>query len=439
MIRSKKIFWAKCAAILAAPAIIIANSTGPVPRVTGAPGDRTCSQADCHLGAINPSGGHVMIEFTDGSNTYTPGGTKQVRVMVMDTGRIFGFQATARLVSNLQNGQAGTFRPTNNSTQVICEDGAPRPSGGTCRSTAPIEFIEHTLADSQSTFEFEWVAPATDVGQVRFYVAGNAANGNGQPTGDRIHTAELTVSPAGAGGTPPAINSGGVVNGASFQPGIVSGSWVSIFGSNFTSARRDWEGLIQNGIFPTELEGIRVHINEKPAAIHFVSPGQINVQVPDDTATGIVNVEVTTPGGRTTATANLEQIRPGLFGTDTAARRYVAATIGGIFLGNPADVPGTRPVRPGEIIELWGTGFGPTQEARPAGRIVTQPSPVTAPVRVRVGGVEVTPEFAGLVGAGLYQVNMRVPETLADGAHTVSIIVGGIESANNGNLFVQRQ
>jgi uncharacterized protein (TIGR03437 family) len=233
------------------------------------------------------------------------------------------------------------------------------------------------------------------------------------------------------------------VNGASFQPGIVSGSWISIFGSNFAAARRDWEGLIQNGVFPTEIDGVRVNVNNKPAAIYFISPGQINVQVPDDTATGTVNVEVITSAGRTTAAANMEQIRPGLFGVDTTARRYVSATIstpgGAIYIGNPADVPGTRAARPGEIIELWGTGFGATQEARPAGRIVTSPSPVTATVRVRIGSVEVTPDFAGLVGAGLYQVNVRVPETLPDGFYQVAIIVGGIESANNGNLFVQRQ
>jgi uncharacterized protein (TIGR03437 family) len=379
-----------------------------------------------------------MIEFMDGTTTYTPGATKRMRVMVMDTARIYGFQATARLESDLRSGQAGTFRTVDSSTQVLCEDDSFRPASGSCRASAPIEFIEHTLAGTQSIFEFEWVAPGSDVGPIRFYVAGNAANANGQPTGDRIHTAQITVGPSASGGTPPSINSGGVVNGASFQPGIVSGSWISIFGSNFTTTRRDWEGLIQNGVFPTTIEGVQVHINNKPAAIHFISPGQINVQVPEDTATGIVNVEVTTPGGRTTAAANMEQIRPGLFGFDTATRRYVSATTSGVFIGNPAETPGTRAARPGEIIELWGTGFGTTQEARPIGRVFTNASPVQAQVRVRVGGIDVTPEFAGIVGAGLYQVNIRVPQNLGNGAHQVSISVGGVESANNGNLFVQQ-
>ena len=438
MKHSKQILFAKWAVVLAAPAIILGYASGPPVRRTGAPGDpTTCTE--CHTGTA--VGSSVQISFVDGTNTYTPGQTKRVRVNVTDTATAYGFQATARLVSNLSNGQAGSFQP-GEGMQVLCEDDRPRPASGSCAASAPVEFIEHSSPRRGSgTFEFDWVAPSTDVGQVRFYVAANAANGNGQQTGDRIHNANFTASPA-AGGTPPSINSGGVVNGASFQPGIVSGSWVSIFGSNFTSARRDWEGLINNGVFPTEIEGVRVNINNKPAAIHFISPGQINVQVPDDTATGIVNVEVITAGGRTTATANLEQIRPGLFAAQVDTRRYVSATIsqpgGAIFIGNPADLPGTRPARPGEIIELWGTGFGATQEARPAGRIVTSASPVTATVRVRVGGVEITPEFAGIVGAGLYQVNIRVPETLANGSHSVSIIVGGVESANNGNLFVQR-
>ena len=435
MKHSKQILFAKWAVVLATPAIILAFSMGPPPRATGAPGDATCAQAGCHVGTA--VGNQVRIEFVDGSTTYTPGETKRMRVTISDATSRYGFQSSARLLSNLQNGQAGTFRPVDGTTQVICEDSSPRPSGGSCRATAPLEFIEHSSPRTTGNFEFEWVAPATDVGQVRFYVAGNAANGNGVNTGDRIHTAEFTVSPA-AGGTPPSINSGGVVNGASFQSGIVSGSWVSIFGSNFSTSRKDWN-VGPDGVFPTEIDGVRVNINNKPAFINLTMPGQINVQAPDDTATGIVNVEVITPAGRAAATANLEPVRPGLFATQVDTRRYVAATIGGIFIGNPADVPGTRPARPGEIIELWGTGFGATQPTHSAGRVVAPPYPIVATtVRVRVGGVEVIPEFAGLVIAGVYQVNIRVPETLANGSHAVSIIVGGIESANNGNLFVQR-
>ncbi|HET8547446.1 MAG TPA: choice-of-anchor V domain-containing protein, partial [Bryobacteraceae bacterium] len=376
MTRSQRIL---CAAAVAAPVIVFAYGIGPPARHTRAPGDpTTCTQ--CHTGSA--LGTAVQIAFTDGTTSYTPGATKRMRVTVTDSANRYGFQATARLVSNLANGQAGTFRPVG-SQQVLCEDDRPRPSSGSCPASAPVEFIEHSSPSTSNTFEFEWAAPATNVGDVRFYVAANAANGNGENTGDRIHAADFTAT-AAAAATPPSVNSGGVVNGASFQPGIVSGSWVSIFGSNFASARRDWEGLIQNGVFPTEIDGVRVNINNKAAAINFISPGQINVQVPDDTATGIVNVEVITSAGRTTATANMEQIRPGLFGVDTTARRYVSATIsrpdGAIFIGNPADLPGTRAARPGEIIELWGTGFGATREARPAGRIVTAPSPVTAQV-----------------------------------------------------------
>jgi uncharacterized protein (TIGR03437 family) len=435
MTASKRIVLAKWAAVVAAPAIIYAFAEGPPARHTGAPGDpTTCTE--CHLG--NAVGTGVQISFTDGTTSYTPGSTKRMRVMVTDTARIYGFQATARLASNLSNGQAGTFRPANNSTQVICEDDRPRPSSGSCPGSAPVEFVEHTLAGTSNTFEFDWVAPATNVGDVRFYVAGNAANGNGQNSGDRIHNANFTATAAAASNAP-TITSGGVVNAANFQPGIVSGSFITIFGSNLAPTTTRWDNAIVNGVLPVELEGVRVNIANKPAAIAFISPGQLNVQVPDDIGTGTVSVEVINAGGRTTMNATAEQFRPGLFGNDTAGGRYVSATQGFTFIGNPADLPGTRPARPGEVIELWGTGFGATQEARPAGRIVTQPSPVTSTVRVRIGAVEVTPEFAGIVGAGLYQVNIRVPETLANGSHQVAIIVGGIEAANNGNLFVQRQ
>lgn len=87
-----------------------------------------------------------------------------------------------------------------------------------------------------------------------------------------------------------------IVNGASFQACIVPNSWATIFGSDFTPAADDWSESIQNGRFPTTLDGVSVTIGGKPAYPYYVSPNQLNVLVPD-IGLGQVSVTVTASNG----------------------------------------------------------------------------------------------------------------------------------------------
>src|SRR6204780_5797743 len=77
----------------------------------------------------------------------------------------------------------------------------------------------------------------------------------------------------------PAIPSGGIVPGT-IQPG----EWVSIYGTNL-AGNASWTGN-----FPTSLGGTSVTIGGKAAYLSFVSPGQIDLQVPNVTAPGPVAV-----------------------------------------------------------------------------------------------------------------------------------------------------
>src|SRR5438309_2203316 len=80
----------------------------------------------------------------------------------------------------------------------------------------------------------------------------------------------------------PTIDVGGVVSGASFQPGIVPGSWLTIKGSNLSPVASDtWDKAIVDGKLPTSLDGVSVNVGSKPAYVYFISPTQINVQAPD--------------------------------------------------------------------------------------------------------------------------------------------------------------
>ena len=121
-------------------------------------------------------------------------------------------------------------------------------------------------------YEFDWTPPATAVGNITIYVAGNAANASGNEQGDHIYTATYTLTPAAAG-TAPSIDAGGVVSGASFQPGIVPGSWLTIKGSNLSPVTDTWEKAIVNGNLPTSLDGVSVSVGGKPAYRLLHQPG----------------------------------------------------------------------------------------------------------------------------------------------------------------------
>jgi hypothetical protein len=98
--------------------------------------------------------------------------------------------------------------------------------------------------------------------------------------------------------TAPKITSS--VNGVTFQAGMVPGSWVSIFGTNLSGKSREWvDGdFVGGNRLPTSLEGVRVNINGRAAFVSYVSPGQLNVLAPDDSAVGPVTVEVINSAGQ---------------------------------------------------------------------------------------------------------------------------------------------
>jgi hypothetical protein len=113
-----------------------------------------------------------------------------------------------------------------------------------------------------------------------------------------IGTAWVFVNPAIPTG--PTISSGGVVNGANFLPGIAPGTWITIRGSNLSAATRIWtDSDFSGNNLPTQLDGVSVTANGKPAYVYYISPTQLNVLAPDDPAQGgSVPIQVTTPYGK---------------------------------------------------------------------------------------------------------------------------------------------
>lgn len=448
MIKSRSILWAKFVVVLAAvPVLILAYSGGPDPRKTGAPGDGLC--IECHAPAANTGSGRVEIAFPAGL-TYAPGVMQRLTVTVTDpAAKRWGFQLTARPASNDTKGQAGSFSSIDASTQVICEDGGSKSSAG-CPAAAPIEFIEHTQSgNAANTFAFDWTAPSADVGEVRFYVAGNAANGNGRNDAeDMIYTASYKLT-AAVTQPKPAISQGGVVNAWNSQAVISDSSWVSIYGSNFTTSQRTWRtDEIVGGQLPTELDGVKVSINGKPAYVYFISPNQINVQAPSDGSSGPVQVQITTPAGASDPiTVAKQPLAPAFFtwaGSVVGGEKYLGAVISdGTFAGKtgllqPLSI-NTRPVKPGEVVLMFGTGFGPTNPDISAGQVVSTPLRMSTSAKIFFGDTEAEILDTGyLIYSGEYQFNVRVPANLADGDFKVAAQLGSVRTQDNIFLTVQK-
>src|SRR5436190_17051485 len=101
MNRQRKLFAWKTAVILSVmPILIYGHAAGPDPGKSGVPGESTCAESGCHVGAgLNLGGGSVTIDA--GGATYTPGVKQRIKVTVTDPAqRKWGFQLTARLASN---------------------------------------------------------------------------------------------------------------------------------------------------------------------------------------------------------------------------------------------------------------------------------------------------------------------------------------------------
>jgi len=235
----------------------------------------------------------------------------------------------------------------------------------------------------------------------------------------------------------PTITPGGVSPVYSSVTTIQPGEWVSIYGQNLASSTATWAGD-----FPKSLGGTSVTIDGKAASLSFVSPGQINLQAPDDTATGAVPVVVTTAGGTATATVTLAPIAPSFLLLDG---KHVAGIIlrsngSGAYGGGSYDIIGptgnslgypTVAAKAGDSILVFAVGLGPTNPAVPAGQAFSAAAPTTNPVNVLIDNVSVTPGFAGLSGAGLYQLNLTVPAGLGTGEVSLAATVGGSRTPAN--------
>ncbi len=244
---------------------------------------------------------------------------------------------------------------------------------------------------------------------------------------------QITVS---AGPLLPIITTNGVVPIYNTTPVIAPGEWASIYGSNLvTGPSASWNGPFP---VPLSLAGTSVTIDGKDAPLIYAGPGQINFQVPDDQATGTVPVMVTTANGSTTATVTMAPYGPSFLLLDD---KHVAAEIvrsDGSGTHGSYDILGptgtslgyqTVAAKPGDIVELFAVGFGPTNPSIATGQ---PPSGGNAPAIalpvITIGGANALVSYAGVVAVGLYQINVTVPPNAGGGDQVLIGSAGGVQS-----------
>jgi uncharacterized protein (TIGR03437 family) len=235
----------------------------------------------------------------------------------------------------------------------------------------------------------------------------------------------------------PAISS--VLNGASFQPSIAGGAWVTIRGRNLADTTRTWRtDDIIGGKLPASLDGVSVTIGGRPAFVEYISPGQINVQAPSDVAPGMVDVVVTNNGRVSAASkAQMQPVAPAFFLTGATSFAAASRLPDYALIADASIVPGAVAAKPGDLVVLWGSGFG--SAGVPAGHVVDGAPALTPAPTVTVGGSQVQVVGAvlttGLVGVS--QITIRLPADIATGAVSVQASVAGATTPS-ATLWIQK-
>jgi len=438
------------------PASLFGESKTPSLGFTGAPADhggQNCSTCHNSFGAANSdTKGLLQVTVTD----YVPTEPQTIRIIVQHPqASRWGFQITIREQSD-ETLSSGVFSVINAAdTQAVCDDGSQFGSQAPCNGTIARQFAEHLNAPTGpagTAFEFDvsWMPPSQEVGRLNVYVSAVAADGDGTTKNDRVYTVVKTLNNAGGCDFTKAPVLQSILNGASFQPALSSNGMVSIFGTGFqTSGRARGAGLgdFVNGAFPTELGCVGVQITGPGLAqpvnlpIAFVDQTQINAQLPEFSGTGPLGVTVILNPGTMDAVPSsmgtfnsLKAFGPALFqipnSTSVAAENDTTPGI----VANPTVVPGASPAKPGDIVSLFGTGFGDTNPPVSAGELASGTPTLVNPISVMIGSTTLAQSdilYAGLSPgsiSGLYQFNVRIPASTPNGDIPVTISIGNVQT-----------
>ncbi len=417
------------------PAPVGAFSAGPPAARTGAPGETTC--AACHNQfAVNSGTGSLTI--TGVPATYTGGQDYTITVTITQTGIAkFGFETTA---IDFAGKAAGVITLTD-AARTQLKTGIVPPTTGNTRT-----YIQHNAAGNvasatdKNEWSFKWTAPPEGTGKVTFYVAGNATNSSSTNQGDYIYTIN-------AAALPPTLAATGV-SAATYSSAapLTAEGIVALFGPKLatqTVIGNDTDTVTPGIQLPKTLGGTSVKVKDsanvtRDAPLFFVSPLQVNYQVPADTANGAATVTVTAEDGTvSTGTMTIAAASPGLFSFDATGK---GAAVGYLLRVKPGNIQTieqiaqnnsgtivTLPIDLGPATDqlflvLYGTGI----RGRSSLSLVSS----------TIGGLASDVLFAGAQPdfVGLDQINIRIPRTVTLSEIDVELQV---ESAKSNKVKVR--
>ena len=233
----------------------------------------------------------------------------------------------------------------------------------------------------------------------------------------------------------PYIAPSGVSNAAGItpNPGLAPGSVVSIFGANLAPLTAS----SSDSPLPQTLGGVTVRIGDRLLPLMFVSPGQINLQLPPDLPIGPNALDVGVPG-LPDALAPFTVVRdaPGLFQQVVNNQPFAV-----VLHEDGSLVTSDSPARHGELLSLYGTGLGPTAPTRPEGFAVPAlpPYALLDAATVLVGDATIAPEnaFAAPGRVGIDIVQFRLSEGGPTGVNAALHVTLGDADSNQVLLPVE--
>lgn len=237
------------------------------------------------------------------------------------------------------------------------------------------------VADANGVVEFTWTQPTDTASQFL------ASVGSGP---------SVTISAAAR----PAFLPTSVLNAASFVAGVVPGGIASIFGSNLGGTNA------------------QVFVNGRPAPVLFANAGQVNFLVPSEAPTG--SAQITIQAGNATSSMALVpvlSVQPGLFFD-------AASGLGAVTVAGTGQLTTVLPAKAGQYVEVYATALGGVRSGM-GGLFETVVRP-----DVTIAGLPADVAFSGLAPGyvGLYQLNVRVPDTAPNGLQPLVVTSGGVRS-----------
>ena len=226
-----------------------------------------------------------------------------------------------------------------------------------------------------------------------------------------------------------------VVNAADLTQPVAPGGLISVFGQNMSPVN----AATQETPLPTALAESCLTANGTPVPFLFVSPAQINAQLPF-TAEGDVTLVLHSPGGISdNFQITVLPAAPSVFRSGTAGPETGLPTV--LRVSNNQLVTLSNPVHRGDTIVIYTTGLGRTSPQVDTGAAAPANPLAWAAIApaVDLGGVSLSVLYAGLTPGevGVYQINVQVPQwaplgmsvplTIAQGTGSTSLPVRVID------------